>query len=86
MDFGHCNLPWSPPVNFKTVSSKIGRNDECTCVGVLTVTPRDRKISAIKIGEKEGCDGEHEITKSKIPSGKLIGSKFCVDVVAEQPG
>ena len=55
-------------------------------MGVLTVTPRARKISAIKIGEKEGCDEEHEITKSKIPSGKLIGSKFCVDVVAEQAG
>ena len=86
MDFGHCNLPWSPPVNVKTVSSKFGCNDECTCVGVLTVTPRDRKISAIKIGEKESCDGEHEITKSMIPSGNLAGSKCCVDVVAERTG
>ena len=84
MDFGHCNLPWSPRINFKTVSSKFGCNDECTCTGVLTVTSCDRKISAIKIGEKEGCDGEHEITKSNIPSGSLAGSKFCVDVVAER--
>ena len=65
-----------PPVNSDKPLSKFTFNEECICVGVLTVTPRDRNNSAIKIGENDGCEGEHWITKSSDSDGNLIVWKF----------